>query len=79
MINDTVLPVDAETTRLLGDPGDLQESLGLDADAFRRVVARVGNYDEIFNDNLSRIGLQRADSLNASYLNGGLIYAPPLR
>ena len=70
---------DAEVSRLLGDTGDLQLSLGLDPNAFRRAIQQVGNYDEIFTSNLGRIGLQRADTLNASYLDGGLIYAPPMR
>jgi len=42
-------------------------------------VTQVGNYDEIFAANLNPVGLERAGSFNASYLDGGLIYAPPAR
>ena len=94
-VNSPGLPRDAEVSRLLGEclvgdaarlapepdcvPGELQLSLGLDRGAFRRAIEQVGNYDQIFTRNLGPIGLQRAGTLNASYLDAGLIYAPPLR
>lgn len=72
-------PPDAEADRLLGGQGEMQTSMGLSADAFRRVIAQVGNYDEIYSRNLGPVGLSRAGSSNAGWLDGGLIYAPPAR
>ena len=45
----------------------------------QNVIGQVGNYDEIYNRTIAKIGLERAGSLNASWLDGGLIYAPPIR
>lgn len=55
------------------------ESLGLSPTFMQNVIGQVGNYDEIYNRTLAGIGLERAGSLNASWLDGGLIYAPPIR
>ena len=57
--------------------GQNVEKLGLAPDAFLNVVAEVGNYGEIYELNLDTVGITRAGSLNASYLNNGLIYSPP--
>ena len=43
------------------------------------VIAQVGNYGEAYAATLERVGLTRAGSPNASYRDGGLIYAPPMR
>ncbi len=43
------------------------------------VIAQVGNYGEVYSRTLERVGLVREESLNASYLDGGLIYSPPMR
>ena len=43
------------------------------------VIGQVGNYGEVYERTLARVGLGREGSLNASYLDGGLIYAPPMR
>ncbi len=72
-------PDDDEIGRLLGGEGELQTAMGLPADAWFQAVSQVGNYDEIFSRNLNPVGLERAGSLNASFLEGGLIYAPPAR
>jgi len=71
--------IDGEVDRLLGGEGELQTAMGLDADAFMNMVTQVGNYGEIFDRNLNPVGLFREGSLNASFLDGGLIYAPPAR
>jgi general L-amino acid transport system substrate-binding protein len=71
--------IDGEVDRLLGGEGELQTAMGLDPDAFLNMVTQVGNYDEIFSRNLNPVGLFREGSLNASFLDGGLIYAPPAR
>jgi general L-amino acid transport system substrate-binding protein len=53
------------------------ELLGLDNDFAANVIRAVGNYGEIFDRNLTPLGLERG--LNALYTNGGLIYAPAWR
>jgi general L-amino acid transport system substrate-binding protein len=70
---------DTETIRLLGGEGELQTAMGLPADAFYQVITQVGNYDEIYTRNLGPVGLSRVGSSNASWNDGGLIYAPPAR
>ncbi len=70
---------DGEIVRLLGGEGELQTAMGLSADAWLNAVTQVGNYDEIYARNLNPVGLFREGSFNASYLDGGLIYAPPAR
>jgi len=72
-------PADGEIDRLLGGEGELQSAMGLPADAWFQAVSQVGNYDEIFARNLNPVGLSREGSLNASFLDGGLVYAPPAR
>ena len=71
--------LDAEAIRLLGGEGELQTAMGLSADAFYSVISQVGNYDEIYSRHLNPVGLTRAGSANAGWLDGGLIYAPPAR
>jgi general L-amino acid transport system substrate-binding protein len=70
---------DGEIARLLGGEGELQTAMGLAPDAWLNAVSQVGNYDEIYARNLNPVGLFRAGSYNASYLDGGLMYAPPAR
>ena len=54
------------------DPG-----LGLPTDYAVQVVTQVGNYAEIFDANLTPLGLERG--VNALWTDGGLMYAPPYR
>jgi general L-amino acid transport system substrate-binding protein len=70
---------DGEIVRLLGGEGELQTAMGLGADAWLNAVSQVGNYDEMYARNLNPVGLFREGSFNASYVDGGLIYAPPAR
>ncbi|MFQ5554907.1 MAG: amino acid ABC transporter substrate-binding protein, partial [Acidimicrobiia bacterium] len=70
---------DPEAGRLFGGEGELQTKMGLNADAFFQVISQVGNYDEIYSNNLNAVGLSRAGSLNARFNEGGMIYAPPAR
>ena len=72
-------PPDAEAGRLLGGEGELQTAMGLAPDAFFQAISQVGNYGEIFARHLGPVGLTRAGSVNASWRDGGLIYAPPAR
>jgi general L-amino acid transport system substrate-binding protein len=54
------------------DPG-----LGLPTDFAYQVVKQVGNYGEIFERNLTPLGLERG--VNALWTDGGLLYSPPYR
>lgn len=66
--------------RLLGSEGSLGEMLGLDNDYAARAIAAVGNYGEIFEQEIGEntpIGLPRG--LNALWTEGGLQYSPPFR
>ena len=67
-----------EVQRMLGRTGGLGQMLGLDNAWMLNVIRGVGNYSEIFERNLTPIGLQRGP--NALWTTpGGLQYAPPFR
>jgi general L-amino acid transport system substrate-binding protein len=69
-----------EVSRLLGTEGNFGARLGLPADWAARVIAAVGNYGEVFEGTIGEatpVGLARG--LNAQWIDGGLIYAPPFR
>ena len=72
-----------ETARLLGVPiegGEIFDpGLGIDPDFMQDVLSQVGNYGEVYEDNVTPIGIPREGTLNASFTDGGLIYAPPWR
>ncbi len=71
---------DEEVKRLLGVSGDMGAKMGLDNDAFKRAIASVGNYGEIFARNIGEgTTINLARGLNALWTQGGLQYAPPLR
>ena len=76
-------PGGAETARLLGlsfEGGEVFDpNLGIDTDFMQNVLSQVGNYGEVYEANITPIGIPREGTLNASWLNGGLIYAPPTR
>lgn len=63
---------DDEGNTVVLDPG-----LGLPLDYATTVVEQVGNYAEIFDKNLSPLGIERG--LNALWTDGGLQYAIPYR
>jgi general L-amino acid transport system substrate-binding protein len=66
--------------RLLGDEGELGQSLALSNDWVVGVISAVGNYGEIFNRNLgpdTPLGLERG--INNLWTQGGLLYAEPYR
>ncbi len=73
----------AKAQRLLGAPDTSfgQESLGLSQTVMQDVLRAVGNYGEIYDRNLgpdTPINLPRTGR-NRLWLDGGQIYAPPLR
>jgi general L-amino acid transport system substrate-binding protein len=69
-----------DVRRFTGAEGNLGEQLGLTKDWAIRIVAKVGNYGEMFERNVgspSRLGIPRG--INALWTQGGLQYAPPIR
>lgn len=71
---------DEEVKRLLGASGEMGAKFGLDNDAFKRAIAAVGNYGEIFSRNIGEgTTINLARGLNALWTQGGLQYAPPFR
>ncbi len=68
---------DPDIKRFLGVEGNLGELLGLEADFAYTIIKTVGNYAEVYETHLAPLGISRG--LNASYIDGGLIYAPPFR
>ena len=79
-------PANNTIARLLGvgfagsTPSDLGIGKGKIPITFMQdVISQVGNYGEVYENTLEPVGLTRAGSLNASYLDGGLIYASPMR
>ncbi len=79
-------PPNNTVARLLGVgfDGGPPTNLGIGHDKIastfmQSVIDQVGNYGEVYSLTLEQVGLTRAGSLNASYLDGGLIYAPPMR
>ncbi|HEY0833399.1 MAG TPA: amino acid ABC transporter substrate-binding protein [Azospirillum sp.] len=70
---------DPEVNRLLGLTPGIGAGLDLDDQWAYRVIARLGNYGEIFERHLgqsSPLGIERG--LNDLWNRGGLMYAPPL-
>ena len=82
----TASPPNNTVARLLGvgfeggAPSDLGIGHGRIKSTFMQdVISQVGNYGEAYDATLEKVGLTRAGSPNASYLDGGLLYAPPMR
>jgi general L-amino acid transport system substrate-binding protein len=69
-----------EIKRLTGVEGNFGEQAGLTKDWVVRIIRNVGNYGEIFERNVgleSRLGIPRG--LNHLWMDGGIVYAPPIR
>ena len=66
-----------EIKRFLGETGDMGKKLGLPNGWARQVITAVGNYGEIFERNLTPLGLPRG--VNKPWTQGGLLYAMPFR
>ena len=58
-----------------------QEALGLRDDFAADVIRAVGNYGEIYDRYMGPEGgaFTLPRDMNATWMDGGLIYAPPLR
>lgn len=76
-------PANPSIARFVGAEGEEEASLGsfigLSSDFAVNVIEEVGNYNEIYERNIVPIGLDRAGTLNATWTDGGLIYAPAWR
>lgn len=71
---------DPNVRRLLGMEGEFGAKIGLDNNWSYNVLKQVGNYGEIYNRNLgpdTAYSIPRG--LNRSWVDGGLLYAPPIR
>ncbi len=69
---------DPNILNFLGDQG-FDPGLGLPPSFAVDVVSQVGNYQEIYERNITPIGLQLTGSPNDLWTNGGLMYVPPYR
>jgi general L-amino acid transport system substrate-binding protein len=76
-------PPNIDVARLLGVPFEGGEvfdpGLGIEVDFMQDVLAAVGNYGEIYDRNITPIGIEREGTLNALWTDGGQIYGPPTR
>ncbi|PIT00819.1 hypothetical protein TSA1_08610 [Bradyrhizobium nitroreducens] len=66
-----------EVRRMRGLEGEAGKAFGLPNDWPAQVVAAIGNYSELYDRNLSALGLPRGP--NRSWREGGLIFAPSFR
>ncbi|MBE9606110.1 amino acid ABC transporter substrate-binding protein [Acetobacteraceae bacterium H6797] len=66
-----------EIQRFMGKSGDLGKILGVDADWAVKVVQQVGNFGEMWERNITPMGVPRG--INNLWTKGGLQYAPPMR
>ena len=68
--------------RLCGKEGGTGAGLNLGESWSYDIVTMVGNYGDVYEKHVGEntpVGLARAGSPNASYKNGGVLYAPPAR
>lgn len=73
-------PPNPKVARLLGVEGSYGEQLGLSSDWAYQIIKDVGNYGEVFADNVGKNSpLDVERGLNALWTEGGLMYAPPVR
>ncbi len=69
---------DPNLKNFFGLTNDLPKKAGFPTnDAFYNIIKLVGNYGEIYDNSLTKLGIPRG--LNAPYNKGGILYAPPLR
>jgi len=67
---------DPAVQRLTGATGEVGKGLGLDPDWAFRAISAVGNYGEIYDRNITPLGLKRGP--NALWNKGGLMYPMPM-
>lgn len=79
-VNEMKSSTDPNIQRLLGVSGDMGQKLGVDNAWAFNAIKQVGNYGEIFERNVGqKTPLRLARGLNATWKNGGLMYAMPVR
>ncbi len=66
-----------DVRRLLGVDGDMGKALGVDNKWAYNEVKQVGNFAEIWDRNITPLGVKRG--INNLWSNGGLQYPPPIR
>ena len=66
-----------EIARILGDKGTLGKYLGLRKGFGKQILSQVGNYEEVYNHTMKKVGVSRG--LNKIWTKGGLLYTPPMR
>ena len=76
-VDEMASSTDPTIRRLLGAEGDLGKALGVDNKFVVNVIKSVGNYAEIWERNITPLGIARAQ--NALWNKGGLMYPPPMR
>ena len=72
-------PSNPNVARLVGTEGTMGELLGLGPDWSYNAIKQVGNYGEIYERTVAKIGIPRAGSVNDLWTRGGILYAPPIR
>ncbi len=71
---------DPNIRRMLGVDGEFGAKIGLSNDWAYNVISMVGNYAEIYDRNLGPdTNFYIPRGLNRSWVDGGLLYAPPIR
>ena len=71
---------DPNIQRLLGVTGEFGSFIGVSNDWAYNVIAQVGNYGEIYERHLGPGTSHHIPrGLNNSWVNGGLLYSPPIR
>jgi general L-amino acid transport system substrate-binding protein len=79
-LDDALKSEHPDVRRLVGTDGNLGEQLGLSRDWMVRVIRQVGNYADVYDRNVgvkSKLGIPRG--INQLWINGGILYAPPIR
>lgn len=79
-VDDFVGGDDPVVANLLGEEGDLGQALNLSNDFCYQVIKQVGNYAEIFENNLGPdTPFKLPRGVNSQWTEGGLLYSPPFR
>ena len=76
-VDEALKSTNPEIRRLMGVEGEMGKGFGLDNRFAYTVVKQVGNFGEIWNRNITPLGLPRG--INNLWNKGGLQYAPPMR
>ncbi|MCW5700918.1 MAG: transporter substrate-binding domain-containing protein, partial [Rhodospirillales bacterium] len=79
-VDDMLKSEDPNIQRLLGVTGEMGKKIGVDDKWAYNIIKQVGNYGEIYERNVGmKSKLELARGLNALWIEGGLMYAPPIR